>query len=570
MTICASKLESTDTDSKSTQTDHSQFDPCKKRKTLSPSMSADSVGDNPTPYQFVDSDDDEMSADDQADDRASHTDEDENGGSEEEEDEDYVPSPSEYSSDEESEIATQPHRNQRRSRKRRDSFIVYTDEEESEIEDDSDEDYVEDLEADEEEHIRTMLLDALKKKINRSTNTSTNIEDSLTEDEETYFNKLTDADKERLKTLYSSVISLENNDVPVRFQILNSPISNYLKNIALKKYDTLMQMDDPSHGEYHKLNNWITTLCRIPFGKFTEMPVNGTSKTLEIREFLLNTKNILQREVYGHDEAKEQIMRIVAQWISNPKSKGNVIGIHGNPGVGKTTLIKNGVCKALNLPFAFIPLGGAHDSSYLEGHSYTYEGSSNGKIVDVLMQSKIMNPVIYFDELDKVSASKTGQDIINILIHLTDTTQNSCFQDKYFSNIEFDLSKSLIIFTYNDNDSIDPILKDRMITIHTKDYTVKDKIKIAKGFLITNIKSEFNIAELDIDDDVIQYIIEKVTKEAGVRNLKRAIERIVSNINLDRLLNEEKGGKLTVDKTHVDKYITNEKPINESVAHLYT
>ena len=277
--------------------------------------------------------------------------------------------------------------------------------------------------------------------------------------------------------------------------------------------------------------------------------------------------------MYGHDEAKEQILRIVAQWVSNPRSKGNVIGIHGKPGVGKTTLIKNGVCKALNIPFAFIPLGGAQDSSYLEGHSYTYEGSANGKIVDVLVRAKVMNPVIYFDELDKVSGSKTGQDIINILIHLTDPSQNTCFQDKYFSNIDFDLSKSLIIFTYNDNDSIDPILKDRMITIHTKDYTTTDKIKIASGFLIPTMKQEFNISELDIGDDVVKYIIEKTASEAGVRNLKRSIEKIVSNINLDRLLNEETkdGSKIVVERSHVDKYLKESKDvINESVAHLYT
>ena len=593
----------TQSDDKTTQTENSTFDPSKKRKTSAGSTYIDHTTSCSTlqsphtpqtmPLCFREDDEEEkMSLDkesvdsthnDLPDDETNERDqeEDQDEDEDEDEDEDYMPSDqeldkSQYSSESESDdhesVEIKPRRS-RRNRQKRDSFIVYTDEEDSELEIESDyaeeEDEV-DLEADEVEHVRTMLLDALKKKLNRSSQSSTNIEESLTEEETVYFNKLNDAEKERLKTLYSTIISVENNDVPVKFQILNSQIDNYLKNIALQKYDSLMQMDDPSHGEYHKLNNWITTLCRIPFGKYTEMPVNSDSDTCRIREFLLNTKNILKEEVYGHNEAKEQILRIVAQWISNPKSKGNVIGIHGNPGVGKTTLIKNGVCKALNLPFAFIPLGGAHDSAYLEGHSYTYEGSSNGKIVDVLMRTKIMNPVIYFDELDKVSESKTGQDIINILIHLTDPSQNACFQDKYFSNIDFDLSKCLIIFTYNDNDRIDPILKDRMITIHTKDYTARDKIQIATGFLIPSIQSEFNIQDLEINEEIIQYIIEKISKEAGVRNLKRAIERIVSNINLDRLLNEQKEDKIVVNREHVDKYINDEKQINESVAHLYT
>lgn len=554
----------------STQDEREVYDPSKKRKPLHQTV------------MYIESSSDEKEDANSACDNVSMDDV--------SEDEDYAPSEqseqSEQSSEDDEILASRKERLKRDARKNaqsrlrrkpRDSFIVYTDEEESELEDgseleDDDSDYDDQTELVNAEDVRDILLNALKKKMGRAT-TSSNIEESLTQEEETYFKGLDAGEKERLKSLYTSVMSMNNNNVPVKFQILNANIDNYLKNIALQKYESLMQMEDPSHGEYHKLNNWVTTLCRIPFGKYVDMPVSNTSQTQEIRNFLIGTKQTLQQEVYGHDEAKEQILRIVAQWVSNPRSKGNVIGIHGKPGVGKTTLIKNGVCKALNIPFAFIPLGGAQDSSYLEGHSYTYEGSANGKIVDVLVRAKVMNPVIYFDELDKVSGSKTGQDIINILIHLTDPSQNTCFQDKYFSNIDFDLSKSLIIFTYNDNDSIDPILKDRMITIHTKDYTTTDKIKIASGFLIPTMKQEFNISELDIGDDVVKYIIEKTASEAGVRNLKRSIEKIVSNINLDRLLNEETkdGSKIVVERSHVDKYLKESKDvINESVAHLYT
>ena len=103
----------------------------------------------------------------------------------------------------------------------------------------------------------------------------------------------------------------------------------------------------------------------------------------------------------------------------------------------KTTLIREGISKILNRPFTFIALGGATDSSFLEGHSYTYEGSNWGKIVDILIQSKCMNPVIYFDELDKVSMTPKGEEIIGILTHLTDTTQNVQFHDKYFSQPRF-------------------------------------------------------------------------------------------------------------------------------------
>jgi len=204
-----------------------------------------------------------------------------------------------------------------------------------------------------------------------------------------------------------------------------------------------------------------------------------------------------------------------------------------------TSLVKEGISKILNREFAFIPLGGATDSSYLEGHSYTYEGSTWGKIVDILIRSKSMNPVIYFDELDKISETPKGEEIIGILTHLTDTTQNSQFHDKYFAEIDFDLSKCLFIFSYNDPLKVNPILLDRMYKIKTTGYQIKDKIVIAKQYLIPKIRYEVNFNEGDIiiPDTTLNYIIENYTdKEDGVRNLKRCIEIVYKKLNLYRLV----------------------------------
>ena len=156
-----------------------------------------------------------------------------------------------------------------------------------------------------------------------------------------------------------------------------------------------------------------------------------------------NAKKTLDDAVYGLNDAKMQILQLIGQWIANPNAIGTAIAIKGPPGTGKTTLVKEGISKILNRPFAFLALGGATDSSYLEGHSYTYEGSSWGKIVDILITNKSMNPVIYFDELDKVSTTPKGEEITGILTHLTDTTQNTNFHDKYFSTIDFDISKAV-------------------------------------------------------------------------------------------------------------------------------
>ena len=253
----------------------------------------------------------------------------------------------------------------------------------------------------------------------------------------------------------------------------------------------------------------------------------------------------MDENVYGHLKAKDHIIRLLAQWISNPLSKGLVLGIQGSMGTGKTTLIKEAICKTLNLPFAFVPLGGASDAAYLVGHSYTYEGAKWGRIVDVLMQCKCMNPVLFFDELDKVSTGRHGDEIINILIHLTDASQNEHFHDKYFDNLDFDLSRSLMIFSYNVEENINPILRDRMVCIHTDGYNAKDKVIIAKNHLIPYLTAEFGFPKDSIlfPDDVLHSIITRVETEEGIRNFRRALHEIFSNVNLKRLIDENEKEK---------------------------
>ena len=187
-------------------------------------------------------------------------------------------------------------------------------------------------------------------------------------------------------------------------------------------------------------------------------------------------------------------------------------------------------------------MGGATDSSFLEGHSYTYEGSSCGKIVDILLQSKTMNPVIYFDELDKISDTPKGEEITGILTHLTDTTQNSQFHDKYFSSIDFDLSKVLFIFSYNDESKVNSVLRDRMYRIHTKGYESKEKLTIVRDFLIPKIEKNINFekGQIIIPDDTLSFIITEFTeKEKGVRNLKRCLEILYTKINLYTLMKKD-------------------------------
>ena len=229
---------------------------------------------------------------------------------------------------------------------------------------------------------------------------------------------------------------------------------------------------------------------------------------------------------------------MLSNFLCNPTDK-QIFVLRGYAGTGKTTLVKDGISKILGREFAFIALGGATDSSVLEGHSYTYEGSTWGKIVDILVQCKTMNPVIYFDELDKISNTPRGEEIASILTHLTDTTQNDKFHDKYFAEIDLDLSKCMFIFSYNEEDKVNPILKDRMYRISTKGYSVKEKKIIVEDYLLPKIREQmkFEDGQIEISDEVLKYIIERYTnEEKGVRNLKRCIETIYRKLNLFRLM----------------------------------
>ena len=329
-----------------------------------------------------------------------------------------------------------------------------------------------------------------------------------------------------------------NIDKPYKLAVLESKIPVEFKVEALNKINALTSMD-PSTGEYTKIKQWIDGFMRIPFSKISRLPINISDGYDKCSQFMEEAKEILDNCVHGLNDAKMQIMQFIGQLISNPDSVGSAIGIHGPPGTGKTTLIKEGICKILQRPFALIALGGATDASFLEGHSYTYEGSTWGKVVDILVTSQTMNPLIYFDELDKISDTPRGEEITGILTHLIDTSQSDMFHDKYFSTISFDVSKALYIFSYNDESKINSVLKDRMYNIYTEGYTSDEKIVIAKQHLIPKIEKNINFIKGDIvhSDETLTYIIKNLTDgEKGVRNFKRCLEIIYTKINLYKLM----------------------------------
>jgi len=206
---------------------------------------------------------------------------------------------------------------------------------------------------------------------------------------------------------------------------------------------------------------------------------------------------------------------------------GNFIVTHN------TALVKS-ISEALDRPYRTINLGGESDSSLLTGHGFTYVGSCPGRIIEILRETKCTNPIILFDELDKVSETHHGKEIIGNLIHLTDTTSNNKYNyDKYFAGLDFDLSNVLFIFTYNDSTKVDKILADRLFKIKIENYTYEEKLEIAKTHIIKTVLDQYKFSEDEIlfGQDTINYIVESSKSDQGMRDIKRKFEIIVSRIN---------------------------------------
>ena len=389
-----------------------------------------------------------------------------------------------------------------------------------------------------------------------------------------YFINTTLEQRLHILTTLDTIINLEDNKIPRLFKILNSTLDTYYKKIALNKIQLLEKMK-AGENEYFKLSNWIDTLLDIPFNIYKTPKYLDTQITNKPSKYLKEAYAHLDTIIYGQKNTKTHIIEILAKMISNPKTLGSVFAIHGEAGTGKTTLIKDGLSKVFGLPFIFISLGGAQDRTFLSGSNYVYEGSACGKILQSLKQAQCMNPIFYFDELDKISSTDKGQEIINMLIHLTDYTQNNTFMDDYMDGISIDLSRAIFIFSFNDKNKISPILLDRMEIIKFHPYTLIEKKHIATHFLLPNIiknifgenKKNISLGNSIITDSQLENIVKipnsvrknYITKQSkvkskvqskvqnkliskhkygGVRYIKKRLEKIVSKFNLDNMLNK--------------------------------
>lgn len=339
-----------------------------------------------------------------------------------------------------------------------------------------------------------------------------------------------------IKNELEKLKGISTADIDLKKQVLLSKnIPDFIKKICLEKLEELKN----SNNETYKIKMYVNLLVQFPWPSEIDdniFKLISTDKQ-KSKDFLENIEKKLNQQVYGHELAKTKTLQMLAKLISVQGSNIHPIALSGPPGVGKTKFAQC-LAECLDIPFVQITLGGQNDGELLHGHGYTYSGAQPGLIVKKMVEAASARCIMYFDELDKC-VSKNGQanELMSILIHLTDPMTNGSFQDRFFQEITFPLNKVIFIFSFNDPSKIDKILLDRMEVLEINSYNLKEKIAIANDYLLKEICKDvgFDYGSIIFSKEILSHIIENYTYEPGVRSLKRSLENILLKLNIDKI-----------------------------------
>lgn len=307
---------------------------------------------------------------------------------------------------------------------------------------------------------------------------------------------------------------------------------------AFEKEMNRLDQLHPQSGDFNVQLNYLQQIVDLPWGEYTKDDLD-----------LKRAKRILDRDHYGMDKVKERILEYIAVLALRGDLKSPILCLYGPPGVGKTSLGKS-IADALKRKYVRVSLGGLHDEAEIRGHRRTYVGAMPGRIIKNLEKAGTSNPVFILDEIDKVTQNNINGNPASALLEVLDPEQNSSFHDNYL-DLDYDLSKVMFIATANDISTIPGPLRDRMEMIEVSGYTTEEKIEIARKHLLPREKDKTGLGAekgLTMRKPVIETIIERYTRESGVRQLEKQINKALRKLAFYKM----RDGELPYDKIAQD------------------
>ena len=334
-------------------------------------------------------------------------------------------------------------------------------------------------------------------------------------------------------------------------RILVNPTS---KVVPIRVRVMLSKLPDPIKSQmFHQLSisitdkylQWCLKMLQVPIGVFH----TPSSACGDIQKSLHRAKEAMDEVIVGQDVAKREVLKIVHQSLMNPRETPTAysLGLEGKPGCGKTQFVQRAMRAALKRPVVSIPLGGASDgSAYLWGHNYSYEGSKEGRLVAGLIEAGCCNPIVHFDEVDKVfDRDKGGNEIISSLIHLVDPSANSHLRDRYLHGLDIDFSKCIFVFSYNDANKINPVLLNRMRRVEFETPSVNQKKRIVTEQLIPRAQKRLRTS-ISMEDSAIDFLVQFNEGDHGLRDVEKGIDHVLSCASLNQVLKGEVGDVVTL------------------------